>query len=102
MQFLVLAYDGKDEEALQRRSAVRQAHLALADQMAASGQQLYAVALLNEVGNMIGSALICDFSSREELDVWLTQEPYVTGDVWKQIEVIPCRVGPAFLQREAR
>ncbi len=102
MQFLVLAYDGKDEEALQRRNAVRQAHLALADHMATSGQQLYATALLNEAGNMMGSAIICDFPSREELDVWLAQEPYVTGNVWKQIEVIPCRVGPAFQPREAR
>ena len=102
MQFLVLAYDGKDEEALQRRLAVRQAHLALAEQMVASGQQLYAVALLNEAGNMIGSTIICDFSTREELDAWLAQEPYVTGNVWKQIEVIPCQVGPAFQPREAR
>ena len=102
MQFLVLAYDGKDEEALQRRNAVRPAHLALSEQMAASGQQSYAVALLNEAGNMMGSAIICDFPSREELDVWLAQEPYVTGNVWQQIEVIPCRVGPAFQSRDAR
>ena len=30
MQFLILGYDGKDENALNRRMAVREAHLELA------------------------------------------------------------------------
>lgn len=99
MQFIVIAHDGTDEEALQRRLAVREAHIALGDNMVASGHQLYGVALLNDAGRMIGSVIVCEFSSREELDAWLVREPYVTGDVWKHIEVIPCRVGPSFLKK---
>lgn len=99
MQFIVIAHDGTDEQALQRRLAVREAHLALSDNMAASGHQLYGVALLNDAGKMIGSVMVCEFASREELDAWLEKEPYVTGDVWKRIEVMPCRVGPSFVKK---
>ena len=99
MQFIFIAHDGTDEQALQRRLAVREAHLALSDSMAASGHQLYGVALLNDAGKMIGSVMVCEFASREELDAWLEREPYVTGDVWKQIEVMPCRVGPSFVKK---
>lgn len=98
MQFLILAYDGTDEEAPQRRLAVREAHLALTERMAREGQHLYAAALLDDAGTMLGSVIISEFPSRAELDAWLAQEPYVTGNVWKRIEVTPCRVGPAFLR----
>jgi uncharacterized protein YciI len=100
MQFTVIAYDGTDEEALQRRLAVREDHIALGDSMVSSGQQLFGVALLNKHEKMIGSVIVCDFPGREELDAWLAQEPYVTGKVWERIEVLPCRVGPSFLQKK--
>src|SRR5881398_700792 len=99
MQFIVIAHDGTDEEALQRRLAVREAHIALGDSMVASGHQVYGVALLNDAGKMIGSVIICEFPSQGELDVWLAREPYVIGDVWRHIEIIPCRVGPSFLKK---
>lgn len=99
MQFIVIAHDGTDEGALQRRLAVREAHLAMGAAMAATGQHLYAVALLNDAGNMAGSVIICDFPSREELDAWLAKEPYVTGNVWKHIDVQSCRVGPSFQKK---
>ncbi|GHO82314.1 YciI family protein [Dictyobacter formicarum] len=99
MQFIVVAHDGTDEQALQRRLAVREAHIALGDSMVASGHQLYGVALLNETDRMIGSVIVCEFASREELDAWLAREPYVTGDVWQHIEVTPCRVGPSFVNK---
>ncbi|GHO56549.1 YciI family protein [Ktedonobacter robiniae] len=100
MQFTVIAYDGTGEEALQRRLAAREAHIALGDSMVSSGQQLFGVALLNEHEKMIGSVIVCDFSTREELDAWLAKEPYVTGKVWERIEVLPCHVGPSFQKKE--
>jgi hypothetical protein len=33
MQFLILAYDGKDSEALSRRMAARTAHIELGDRL---------------------------------------------------------------------
>ena len=40
---------------------------------------------------MTGAVLIVEFESRPALDAWLASEPYVTGDVWRRIEVHPFR-----------
>jgi uncharacterized protein YciI len=96
MQFLVIGRDGTDEKALERRLAVREAHIALGDKMRDVGKMLYGAAILDEQNKMIGSVLICEFDSRAELDRWLEQEPYVTGNVWHQIEIQNCKVGPSF------
>ena len=63
------------------------------------GELLYAVAKLNERGDMIGSVMIVEFPSRARLDEWLKIEPYVVGKVWERVEVHPCRVGPTFASR---
>lgn len=87
MQFLVVAYDGDDDDALARRMAAREAHLANVRRLAAEGKVIVGGALLNDDGQMNGSAVIADFPSRAELDEWLRTDPYVTGDVWRRIEV---------------
>lgn len=96
MNFLVIARDGTDSEASQRRLAAREAHLELGNQMKATGELLYAAAILNDEGAMVGSNMVVEFSSREALDSWLEKEPYVVGNVWQDIEVLTCQVGPAF------
>jgi uncharacterized protein YciI len=98
MQFLVIGYDGKDNEALTRRLAVREAHIALGDKMRDEGKMLYGAAILDDAEKMIGSVLIVDFDSRNELDQWLKEEPYVTGNVWQKIDIQKCKVGPSFAQ----
>lgn len=95
MQFLVCGYDGTDDEALERRLSVRADHLALGDKLVESGNMLIGVALLDG-DRMIGSALVVDFPSREDVDKWLEIEPYVVGNVWERVEVTPCKVGPSF------
>ncbi len=97
MQFLLIARDGADDEALDRRMAAREQHIELGDQMRANGRMLYGGALLSEAGQMIGSMLVLDFPSREELDAWLKVEPYVLGDVWREVDIQPFRVGPSFV-----
>lgn len=96
MQFLITGMDGTDDDAINRRLAVRDAHIALGNKMRDEGLMLYGAALLNDSERMIGSVLICEFASRNQLDEWLKVEPYVTGDVWKEIKVTRCRVGPSF------
>jgi uncharacterized protein YciI len=98
MQFLVIGYDGKDDQALNRRLVVREAHIVLGNKMRDAGKMLYGAAILDDAEKMIGSILICDFDSRQELDDWLKIEPYVTGNVWQNIEVKPCKVGPSFVR----
>jgi len=97
MQFLVLGYDGTDEHALERRMAAREAHIAGCDELHKSGQMLYGAAILDDNGKMIGSAIVCDFEDRKELDAWLDKEAYVTGKVWEKVDVKPCKVGPSFV-----
>jgi uncharacterized protein len=96
MQFIVLGYDGTDEHALERRLAVREAHLKLANENFDKGRWLYASAILDDGGKMIGSLIICDYASREDLHgQWLDNEPYIKGDVWRSVEIKRAQV-PAF------
>ena len=44
-------------------------------------------ALLDDEGKMKGSLLVMQYESREELDAYLAQEPYVVEGVWETIEV---------------
>ncbi len=92
MQFLVIGKDGKDEKATERRMVVRKAHLALGDKMEKSGNRWYGCAILDDNGRMIGSMAVMDFPSEKELQEWLKQEPYITGQVWKSVEVFKCNV----------
>ena len=55
-----------------------------------------AAALLDDDGKMIGSVMIFDVDSREELDALLENEPYVTGNVWQDIEIKACKKAPGF------
>ena len=92
MQFMVIAYDGTDADALNRRLAAREAHLAGAAALKETGQLLAGGAILNAEDRMIGSTLYVEFPSRAELDSWLQNDPYVKGDVWRDITVHPIRL----------
>src|SRR4051812_16811596 len=96
MQFLIIAHDGEDDQALSRRLAAREQHLALSTAGVETGEQLLGAAILDDAGKMRGSAMIVDYPSRKEVDEWLKKEPYVTGGVWKKVEVLPCKIGPSF------
>ena len=96
MQFLVLAYDAKDEGALQRRMDTRQAHLDTIARYKASGNMRMGAAIMDETGKMIGSCIIADFPSRQELSAWLTEEPYVQHRVWQEVQIQDCKIAPSF------
>jgi uncharacterized protein YciI len=93
-QYLVIAWDGTDSEAPQRRQAARAAHLACAAKMFADGRMKEGGAILNDQGGMIGSSCVVEFADRAELDAWLASDPYVVGDVWKTINVHNFRCAP--------
>jgi uncharacterized protein YciI len=95
MQFILIGYDGTDDEALDRRLAARDAHLELAQKLYQDGKWLYAAAILSDDGKMMGSMIVCDFPSREALEEeWLKNEPYVTGNVWKKIDIRRAQTAP--------
>ena len=83
MQFIVKAYDG--EGMLEKRMAVRPRHL---EGMKKLGKQIIcAGGLLDDEGNMKGSALVMEFPDLAALDDYLANEPYVTEGVWQKIDV---------------
>jgi uncharacterized protein YciI len=91
MQFLVIARDGTDEGALERRQQTRPTHLAGIAPLVESGNVLVGGAILSEAGDMVGSMLLVELPAREDVDAWLARDPYVTDGVWKEVEVHPFR-----------
>ena len=98
MQFLILAHDATDPDALSRRMAVRDKHLAVIERYKASGHMHMGAALLDDAGKMIGSVIIADFPTRAGLDAWLAEEPFVVGKVWDKIDITPCKIAPPYLK----
>jgi uncharacterized protein YciI len=87
MQFVIIGLDGTDDEAPARRQAVRQDHIKRGDDLLVSGNLWYGAALLNDDGSMKGSMYVLSFPNEDELNTYLKTEPYVTGEVWKDITV---------------
>ena len=87
MQFVINAYDGKDEGAYERRMSVRPQHLENMGNLNKNGNVICAGGITNSDGKLIGSVLIMDFPSREQLDEYLANEPYVKANVWQDIKV---------------
>lgn len=98
MHFIITGHDGTDAGALERRMNVREEHMRGVAEMVKQKKLLYAAAMLDDTGTMIGSTMIVDFESRETLNQYLESEPYVTGKVWGEIDVKPCKIPPVFLK----
>lgn len=97
-QWLVVAHDGTDPEAPARRRAARPAHLEFVRPMVERGELIAGGATLDGEGAMDGSAVLVEFADRAALDAWLAADPYVTGGVWRRIEVRRFRL--AVLRRQ--
>ena len=83
VQFVVRAYDG--EGMLEKRLEVRPRHLESIERI--RKHVICAGGLLDDEGKMKGSLLVMEFESRQELDAYLANEPYVQEHVWERIEV---------------
>jgi len=92
MQFLLLAHDGTDPEALQRRLNVREEHLKRISLLKSSGEFLFGGAILDNNGKMIGSMIVYDFPDLQSLEEKLKDEPYLTEKVWEKTEIQPFRI----------
>ena len=97
---MITAYDGKDSAAGARRNAAREQHLKGVKRAIEEGRHLFAAAILDDDSKMIGSMMVVDYPSLEVLkNEWLNYEPYVTGNVWQEIEIKPCKVPEFFLDK---
>jgi hypothetical protein len=91
-QYVIIARDGEDANALQRRMQIREKHLSGASLLKANGQFLIGGAMLDADNKMRGSVMIVQFETQEDFDHWYSTEPYIVNGVWKDIEVKPFRV----------
>lgn len=57
-----------------------------------NGKIICAGGILNEEGKPIGSVLVMDFASRDQLKEYLENEPYIQEKVWEDVKVEPMNV----------
>ncbi|OFY57183.1 MAG: hypothetical protein A2V50_07110 [Bacteroidetes bacterium RBG_19FT_COMBO_42_10] len=92
MQFLLIAYDGTDAEALDRRMKSRPDHLEKIALIKKAGEFLCGGAILDDSGKMIGSMILYEAPDRATLDERLKNEPYIYNKVWEKINIRPFRL----------
>ncbi|WP_259066981.1 YciI family protein [Mucilaginibacter sp. X4EP1] len=91
-QYLITAYDYTDNGALDRRMNVRPHHLDGAKELKESGNYVLGGAILNDDKKMIGSVMVLQFETEEELETWKQNEPYITQKIWQSFDIKPFRV----------
>jgi len=91
-QYVIIARDGSDDQALNRRIETRPLHLAGASRLKANNNFVIGGAILGEAGAMEGSVMIVQFETDEQFNEWYRNEPYITNGVWKTMEVKPFKV----------
>ena len=91
-EYIIIAFDHTDEDAINRRMAVRPTHFDKVTSLKKSGNFIIGGAILDASGKMIGSNMIVRFENEAALQDYLKSEPYVTGKVWKKINTYPMKV----------
>jgi len=91
MDFLVIAMDGTDEGALDRRMAAREAHIAGIAKLKEQGHFIAGGAIMDDNGRMIGSTVIVEFPDRESVEKCIAADPYTKGNVWQDVTIRPFR-----------
>lgn len=93
MQYLIIAYD--NEGAIDKRMEARPAHIEGTQKLMSEGKIVSACAMIEE-DMMVGSSVLTNFDTEEELNTWLENEPYVKAGVWNmdELQVVPVKVMP--------
>ena len=90
MQFLVTAYDFKEEGTVEKRYFVRDSHLKFLNGLIDQKKCLYAAKLEDDNKKPVGSVMIFEYPTKAELEAILAEEPYTLNKVWEKIEVVNC------------
>lgn len=92
---VIIAMDGTDNAAPDRRLAARQAHMARVAPMAADGTLALGGAILDAAGGrMIGSIAVTAHADDAAARAWMADDPYVTGNVWRDVALHGTRFAP--------
>jgi hypothetical protein len=92
MQFLLIAYDGTDPDAPERRADARAEHLDKISILKRNGEFLLGGAICDDNGNMKGSMILYEVPDRQTLEARLRDEPYLKKGVWQKMEIMPFRL----------
>ena len=86
-----IIYDYKD--VLDLRLKYRPKHLESISKSILDSTVINAGAILKDA-DMIGSSMIVNFNCIDDLNNWLSNDPYVTGNVWdlKTLQIIPLKL----------
>ena len=96
MYYAILCEDTPNS--LEKRKAVRPAHLKRLETLDKEGRLLSAGALLKQEAadlyqaGIHGSLIVADFSNLAEAKAWISADPFVTAEVYGKITVFPYRV----------
>jgi len=90
----VIAHDGTDAGAQERRLAVRKQHLERNTKSKKEGKVIYGGAILDAEGKMVGSVMLLDKMTAEEAHEYIKEDQYVKGGVWKDYSIKPFRLAP--------
>ncbi|KAK9711439.1 hypothetical protein K7432_007830 [Basidiobolus ranarum] len=91
-QYLVIAKDFIDEEAISRRLATRDKHLIRCRSLYKEERMLAAGALKSDdsdYGKMLGSCHIYEAENIEQVKELISQDPYISGRVWEDVKIMP-------------
>lgn len=91
--FLVVAADGADDDAVERRRKARPLHLDRIRPFVGSGVLVFAAARLDGSGAPRGSVFALDLDSRTAVDDWIAADPYSAHGVWASVQVSDIHIG---------
>ena len=81
------------EGTVEKRLAIRPQHVARLQKLDDEGRLIVAGAMPKDPSNpqagFYGSTIIVDFETREALDTWLQEEPFLKEGVYSHIDVKP-------------
>lgn len=82
---------------MEKRRAVRPAHLKRLDELQKQGRLITAGPLLNSdsenlLSGIHGSLMVAKFDSLEDAKAWAAADPFVTAEVYGRINVFPYKV----------
>ncbi|KAK9765911.1 hypothetical protein K7432_005379 [Basidiobolus ranarum] len=94
-QYLVIAKDFIDAEAISRRLATRETHLDRCRDLHKQNKILVVGALRSDdsdYGKMLGSCHIYEAKNVEEVKKIISQDPYIDARVWEDVKIIPLKL----------
>lgn len=86
------------QNVLEKRKAIRPAHLERLQLLAAEGRLLCAGPLQDQDGEnplltgIFGSLIIAKFNSLEDAKAWIAADPFVTAEVYQRVTVKPFNI----------